>query len=103
MEKQTAVEWLEKEVILISNSKKVSREEMIELYNQAIKQAKEMEKANIIQSFTEGEKEVIKVLIEESGFKIDKLNKLITFNDTEDGEEYYNNRFGSHNSTNNSD
>jgi hypothetical protein len=47
--KQTAVDWFVKEVELISNSKRVSREEMIELYNQAIKQAKEMEKEQMIE------------------------------------------------------
>ena len=47
--KQTVVDWLVEEVELISNSKRVSREEMIELYNQAIKQAKEMEKEQMIE------------------------------------------------------
>ncbi len=47
--KQTAVDWLVEEVELISNSKKTSREEMIELYNQVIKQAKEMEKEQMIE------------------------------------------------------
>lgn len=49
--KQTAVDWLVKEVELISNSKRVSREEMIELYNQVIKQAKEMEKNQILEAW----------------------------------------------------
>ena len=51
--KQTAVDWLIKEVELISNSKGISRDKIIELYNQAIKQAKEMEKEQIKDSFVE--------------------------------------------------
>jgi len=46
--KQTAVDWLIKEVELISNSKGISRDKIIELYNHAIQQAKEMEKEQII-------------------------------------------------------
>jgi hypothetical protein len=52
--KQTAVDWLIEEVELISNSKKVSRIEIIELYNQAIKQAKEMEKKQVINDYEAG-------------------------------------------------
>jgi hypothetical protein len=52
--KQTSVDWFVKEVELISNSKRVSREEMIELYNQAIKQAKEMEKNQVINDYEAG-------------------------------------------------
>ena len=52
--KQTAVEWLVGEVELISNSRVVSKEKTIEFYNQAIKQAKEMEKEQIMESFLDG-------------------------------------------------
>jgi hypothetical protein len=52
--KQTAVEWLVGEVELISNSRIVSKEKTIELYNQAIKKAKEMEKEQIKDSYEEG-------------------------------------------------
>ena len=44
--KQTAVEWLVGEVELISNSTGVSKEERIELYNNAIEKAKQMEYDN---------------------------------------------------------
>jgi|688.fasta_scaffold420129_3 hypothetical protein len=49
--KKTAVEWLIKEVELISNSKGIPREETIELYNHAIQQAKEMEKEQMIEAW----------------------------------------------------
>ena len=48
--KQTAVNWLIKEVELISNSKGISRDKIIEFYNQAIQQAKQMEKQQIIEA-----------------------------------------------------
>jgi len=52
--KQTAVDWLIKEVELISNSKGISRDKIIELYNRAIQQAKEMEKEQIKSAYIEG-------------------------------------------------
>jgi hypothetical protein len=51
--KKTAVEWLVKEVESISNSKIESKEERIELYNEAITKAKEMEKEQIMEAFLE--------------------------------------------------
>ncbi len=53
--KQTAVDWLVREVELISNSRIVSKEKTIELYNQAIKQAKEMEKEQIKDAYNHGQ------------------------------------------------
>jgi AICAR transformylase/IMP cyclohydrolase PurH len=55
--KQTAVDWLIKEVELISNSKGMSRDEIIELYNRAIQQAKEMEKDQIKKAYLDSSRE----------------------------------------------
>lgn len=52
--KQTAVEWLVGEVELISNSTGVSKEERIELYNNAIEKAKQMEFKEKEESYLKG-------------------------------------------------
>jgi len=45
---QTAVEWFIEQVELISlNSKRISKEETIKLYNHAIQKAKKMEKEQL--------------------------------------------------------
>jgi hypothetical protein len=56
--KETAVEWLVKEVESISKFKIVSKEKTIQLYNQAINQAKEMEKQQIIKAHDAGFEEI---------------------------------------------
>jgi hypothetical protein len=49
MKQQTAVESLVKNVELISNTTTLTKEESIQLYNQAIEQAKELEKQQKIE------------------------------------------------------
>jgi hypothetical protein len=79
--KKTAVEWLVKEVESISNSKIESKEERIELYNEAITKAKAMEKEQIMEAFSKS-----------YGMKHDEKWRTMI---KEQAEQYYNETFKS--------